>query len=349
MPPTVCLTFETKLAQAWPPEDWLAVGSLVAVSGGPDSVALLRAMARLAPQAGPRLVAAHFNHHLRGEEAAADERFVRELCRELSIPLEIGHPPRDQFPSTRTSGLEAAARHARYAFLEAVASRLGLRYVATAHTADDQAETVLHRIVRGTGIRGLSGMARARPLGPAATLLRPLLGFRRTEVLEYLDALGQPFCHDSTNDDTRWTRNRIRHELLPRLASAYNPGIVDALLRLGRLAGEVRAVVGEIVHKLQTRCVEPKGPGSVRIARAPLAKQPPYVVREVLMAVWRHQGWPLQSMGFNEWDLLAYMVLADPSAGPPRAHTFPGGILAEVAGDVLRLSELPRPDGLSLQ
>ncbi|MCR4415037.1 MAG: tRNA lysidine(34) synthetase TilS [Thermoguttaceae bacterium] len=349
MPRPPYLPFETKLAQVWPPEQWLSVGTLVAISGGADSVALLRAMTRLAPDAGPRLVAAHFNHHLRGEEAAADQRFVSELCRELSVAIEIGCPSEECAIATRTSGIEAAARRARYAFLEAVARRRGLRYVATAHTADDQAETILHRIVRGTGMSGLSGMARARPLGPAATLLRPLLGFRRTEVLEYLDALGQPFRHDSTNDDTRWTRNRIRHELLPHLASAYNPGIVDALLRLGRLAGEVQAVVGEIVEKLQARCVERAGPGSVQIARKPLADQPVYVVREVLMAVWRDQGWPLQSMGFDEWERLAQMVLGNSAAGSPRACTFPGGILAELSEDVLRLNELPQRGGLSLQ
>ncbi len=279
----------------------------------------------------------------------ADQRFVCALCRDLSVKLEIGHPPNKHGAFTRTSGIEATARRARYAFLEAAASRLGLRYVATAHTADDQAETILHRIVRGTGLGGLSGMARARPLGPAATLLRPLLGFRRTEVLEYLHALGQPFCRDSTNDDTRWTRNRMRHELLPHLASAYNPGIVEALLRLGRLAGEVQAVVGEIVEKLQTRCVERAGPDSVQIACRPLADQPLYVVREVFMAVWRAQGWPLQSMGFDEWERLAQMVLGDSAAGPPRACTLPGGILAQRSDDVLRLNALPRRGGLSLQ
>jgi tRNA(Ile)-lysidine synthase len=127
--------------------------------------------------------------------------------------LSGGHP----------DGVEAAARAARYEFLQATAERLGARYVATAHTADDQAETVLHHIVRGTGLAGLAGMSRARSLGAAATLIRPLLSFRRRDVIEYLGALGQSYCEDTTNRDPAFTRSRIRHELLPLLASGLQP------------------------------------------------------------------------------------------------------------------------------
>ena len=166
----------------------------------------------------------------------------------------IRHAERDEYRNS-----EATARTARYAFLQETAERFGARYVVTGHTADDQAETILHRIVRGTGIAGLAGMARVRPLGPAATLIRPLLDFRRLELLAYLTDLGQPFRSDSSNSDTAFTRNRIRCRLLPELAAEYNPGVVASLVRLGRLAGEVQSVVDALVEDLAALCLLPAG------------------------------------------------------------------------------------------
>ena len=169
---------------------------------------------------------------------------------------------------------------------------MGARFVATAHTADDQAETILHRIVRGTGIRGLSGMARARPLGHA-TLIRPLLAMRRTELQAYLDAIKQPYRHDASNADLRFTRNRIRHETMPHLRECYNTSATEALLRLGSLAGEAQAVVDELVEELFTRCVKTESPEAVRMELDTLQNRPRYLLRELLMAVWQRQGWPL--------------------------------------------------------
>ncbi len=364
------LIFEQKLVEIWEPSSWEDMTVLVAVSGGADSVALLRAMAVVKRTGEGRLIAAHLNHQLRGEEAEADEAFVVELCRELHVPCERGRvtlssrglpgvPGTAQdtrsSPARRLGSLEAAARATRYGFLTETAGRVGARYVATAHTADDQAETILHRIVRGTGIAGLVGMARTRPLSAATTLIRPLLGFRRAEVLEYLDALAQPYRHDSSNTDPQFTRNRIRHELLPHLAADFNAGVVDALLRLGMLAGEGQAVVGRLVEELAEPCVICETSGAVRIAISHLADQPSYVVRELLMWVWRRQGWPLQAMGFAQWEQLAAMVqyglaaqhgmgLAPNSPGgqsPPYSEcgkrVLPGNVVVERADGELRL------------
>jgi len=331
---------ETKLAGAWPPPSWSDVTVLVAVSGGADSVALLRALNLLKTGGEGRLCVGHFNHHLRGDDSAADERFTRDLCRQLDLPCEVGSTPGGRPVSDSGDGLEAAARAARYEFLQQAAARLGARYVVTAHTADDQAETILHRILRGTGIGGLAAMPRVRPLGPAATLIRPLLQFRREELVAYLNDLGQPYRSDVSNSDVRFTRNRIRHELLPHLAGQYNPGVVDALLRLGSLAGEVQAVLDAIVEELTERSVVAERGGSVRIDAAALSDQPRYVVRELLMAVWRRQPWPMQAMGFAQWDLLAEMLAACREASPaglPPQRTFPGNVLAEPAEGELRL------------
>jgi tRNA(Ile)-lysidine synthase len=335
-------SLETRLAAAWPPQAWREVTVLLAVSGGADSVGLLRAMRALKTGGAGQLAAAHFNHHLRGDESAGDEAFVVELCRQLAVPCEVGHAHDQQLAVQCGDGLEAAARSARYRFLRRVAARLGARYVVTAHTADDQAETILHRILRGTGIRGLAGMERARALGPAATLIRPLLVVRRAELIAYLDDLGQPYRSDSSNDDTRLTRNRIRHELLPQLARQFNPGVVDALLRLGRLAGEVQAVIEATVEELSRRCVVYESPQAVQIDAAVLADQPRHVIRGLLMATWRKQDWPMQAMGFAQWDLLAEMAsgCAEQARESPPKRMFPGSVLAEPGQGRLRLVQV---------
>jgi len=329
---------ESRLADAWPPPAWSDVTVLVAVSGGADSVALLRALAVLKTAGAGRLVAAHFNHRLRGGESDADQQFVEDLCRRIGVPCEAGEPAAAKPVRTEGDGLEAAARQARYAFLRQTAERLGARYVATAHTADDQAETILHRILRGTGLAGLAAMRRARPLGEAVTLIRPLLDFRRGELLDYLASAGQPFCEDDSNRDWAMTRNRIRHELLPQLAAAYNPAVVDALVRLGRLAGESQAVIDSLVAGLAERCVAREERALVEIDCTALAGVDAYLLRELLITLWRRRGWPQQSMGYWQWDELAAMADLGATSDDPRAKTLPGNIRAERHGTRLRIS-----------
>ncbi len=404
---------EIKLAAAWPPAAWQDVTVLLAVSGGGDSVALLRAMAALKrlgdsqtpgpagaakgdspifvaschrntdspPAAAGRLVVAHVNHQLRGAESDADEAFVVDLCRRLGIECEVGRAsgewrvasgeqgaasaeqgaesgergaarcdgrsghsplatrhsppttPNPQSPIPNPQSAEAAARHARYALLEEAAGRLGARYVVTAHTADDQAETILHRILRGTGIRGLAGMRRSRPLGPA-TLLRPLLAVRRAELAAYLQQLGQTSRRDSSNRSLRFTRNRIRHRLFPLLAERFNPGVVEALLRLGALAGQSQTIIDRLVEDLAERSLRPGGPDTLRLVRQKLEGQPKYLLGELLSALWRRQGWPVQAMGHDKWELLTAMLCsAGQDRQTPRKVLFPGAVTVEIAGD----------------
>jgi tRNA(Ile)-lysidine synthase len=334
---------ESRLAATWPPEAWADVTVLLAVSGGPDSVALLRAMAALSGTGEASLLVAHVNHQLRGDASDADEAFVVDLCHRLGVPCEVHRAQVDEIAADLGDGLEAAARSARYQVLEKAAARLGARYVVTAHTADDQAETILHRIVRGSGIAGLAGIARARPLG-AATLIRPLLEFRRAELIDYLNELGQAYRVDASNDDTRLTRNRIRHELLPTLAERFNPGVVDALLRLGVLAGEVQTVIDGIVEDLHERCVVEQGPGGVLVDVEPLVSQPEYVIRELMKAIWRSRGLPLQAMGMAQWRALAEMVSGCGLTRPPLRQMFPGAVLVEARPQGLLLVRTTDPE-----
>lgn len=324
---------ETHLAQVWPAAAWRDVTVVAAVSGGADSVALLRALHAIRERGPGRLCVAHFNHHLRGAESDADEAFVVELATRLGLECRVGHAPAEIVFSYAGQGPEALARGHRYDFFRRTADELGARYLVTAHTADDQAETILHRILRGTGIAGLAGIARARTLSAATTLIRPLLGLRRPDLEHYLAQCQQSYRGDSSNADPRFTRNRIRRELLPHLAQAYNANVVHALLRLGTLADEVQNIVDTLVEGLRTRCVVQATPGGVRFNLAPLAGQPRYLVRELLLSTWDRQGWPLQAMGFAQWD-----QLADLAAAGVGKQTFPGGVQATAVGAELSLT-----------
>lgn len=330
--------FLSKLAVAWPPETWRDVTLLVAVSGGADSVALLRGLLLLKKGTGGpgegRIVAAHFNHRLRGAESDADEEFVRQLAQELDLPFEVGSC--ESGLNLTGDGLEAAARAARYAFLTDAAHRFGARYVVTAHTSDDQVETVLHRILRGTGISGLAGIPLVRELSPAVSVVRPLLGVARAEVIAFLDSLGQSYSEDSSNVLAAFTRNRIRHELLPHLERDLAPDIRAALLRLARLAEENQDYLDSQLEPLLSQRVTRRGE-SIVIDCAGLAPIHRHLLRELLIRIWSLERWPQQDMTLEKWDQLAALAqsTAAPRKGQPEVQSLPGPIRAEK-----RVSEL---------
>ena len=211
---------------------------VVACSGGPDSTALALALHELGPDEA-RIVVAHFNHRTRGEESDGDEMFVRDLCAKLDMPLTVGSAPR---VTDRLS--ENDARNMRYEFLERVANERGANFVAVAHTADDQAETILLRIARGTGVRGLAGMDVNRVMseGSGVQLIRPMLGLHRSDVEDYLRSRGEVAREDSSNADLRYARNRVRHMIMPALKE-LNPAAVDAITRLVADARQHRELV----------------------------------------------------------------------------------------------------------
>jgi tRNA(Ile)-lysidine synthase len=253
----------------------------------------------------------------------------------MKLALDVERMDVSAIAAEQGDGWEAAARSARYEFLRAVAERAGARFVATAHTANDQAETVLHRILRGTGIEGLAGMAKARPLTPGVALVRPMLDLKRLEVLDYLAAIGQVFRTDATNQDTRWTRNRLRHELLPQLRERYNPQVDAAISRLAAQAGEAQRVVAGLAATLAGRCVDAKF-SRVKVDCDALEGQPTIVVREVFKFAWRQAGWPEQSMGFEEWQQLAVLATGTGS----QTLNLPGGIRAKREGQLVVLEVL---------
>lgn len=214
-------------------QNLIAPGDTVicAVSGGADSVAMLFALYLLREKLGITLEAAHFNHNLRGEESLRDETFVRELCARYEIPLHVAsgeiHPGK--------KGLEAAARDARYTFLDSLPGK-----IATAHTADDNAETILMHLVRGTGLKGLGGIAPQR-----GKLIRPMLGITRREVEDFLAEWHLPHVEDSTNETDAFLRNRLRHHVMPLLA-AENPRIAENLSQMALRLREDEACLSQL-------------------------------------------------------------------------------------------------------
>jgi tRNA(Ile)-lysidine synthase len=303
---------------------------LAAVSGGADSVALLRSLHRLLPSGERgRIVVAHFNHRLRGDESEGDERFVGDLAASLRLECIVG---RDVSPERPAS--ENALREARYDFLTATAHEVGARYVAVGHTADDQAETILFRLLRGTSLSGLSGMPCVRPLSEAVTLVRPLLAVRRSAVRDYLASLGQAFRDDSSNEQLHYARNRLRRETIPQLENIVEGDVVENLLRLARQAEEATRPIRQQSQNL-CRLVEHR-PEGLSIPDA-LCEAPREVLREVFVELWRERNWPRGAMTFERWEELVELLLA-PSR---RVQMFPGGLRCERAARSLVVTRRP--------
>lgn len=205
---------------------------LCAVSGGKDSMYMLEKLRELAPKYGFGLCCAHFNHRLRGEESERDQRFVEDWCSERNIPCYIGSADVSAFAEEKGMGIEEAARVLRYGFLEQTADETGANRIATAHTADDNAETLIINLSRGSGLKGLCGIPPVR-----GRIIRPMLQTTTAEVLRYLEENGIPHVEDSTNESVIYTRNRIRHKIIPELRM-LNDGLEENIIRCTSLLRE---------------------------------------------------------------------------------------------------------------
>jgi tRNA(Ile)-lysidine synthase len=205
---------------------------LVALSGGADSVALTEVLVQIAPGLGLSLVLAHLNHLLR-IEAEADESFCREIAERLRLPIVCGRADVRAGAAKSRRSLEDEGRRARYQFLEQQAAREGCDRIAVGHTLDDQAETFLLRLLRGSGTRGLAGV---HPV--AGKRIRPLIETRRSEIAAYLDQQNIPFREDASNADLAYTRNRIRHSAMPGLLAEFNPRLAETLARSASILRE---------------------------------------------------------------------------------------------------------------
>ncbi|MFM8825533.1 MAG: tRNA lysidine(34) synthetase TilS [Actinomycetota bacterium] len=335
--------FLADVAAALPMHGFWTMPIVIGVSGGCDSTALVRALAQLASSdLHHSMIVAHAEHDLR-EDAAEDRTFVAELATRLALPFEtrrIAVRGRD----SRRDGLEARARRLRYDFLRDVAREHGARHVLVAHTADDQAETILHRALRGTGLKGLAGMRPARPLTSGISLVRPMLRLPRSAARGFLQQLGQSWREDASNMDERFTRNFLRHAVLrPCVAGPY-PGAAAALARLGEFAAGAAATLEAAALQLLATHSLRHNDGGVLIRSAEVASLPRQLRTELFVALWRRERWSEIDMTATHYgrlaDLLACSGLTPHAA---RAIQLPGGCRAtpEAAGLVITPGPAP--------
>ena len=274
---------------------------LAACSGGPDSVALVSLLLKLREQMPLEVHLAHFNHRLR-DGAVADERFVRELARLWVLPLVSEGRDVRSYAAKKKLNLEEAGRDLRYDFLRRAAARVGATKIATGHTMTDQAETVLMRLMRGTGLSGLAGIA-AVVAGKPCPVVRPLLGIAGPDLRAWLAAERIAYREDPSNLDRRFLRNRIRAELLPELGRRYEPRIVAHLTRLAGIAREEDDLLGAFVRELADEFIVRKGrDASLDLKTLPLLL--PALARRVAREYLRELQGDLRDISFEDVESL---------------------------------------------
>jgi tRNA(Ile)-lysidine synthase len=297
-------SFLTTLADTFEPLGLAGTRVVVGVSGGADSVALLRGVHQLARTSQIELSAAHLNHGLRPGRAEEDAEWTRDLCHRLGVPFVVERSEVAGRARTEQWNIEEAARIVRYEFFERTARSVSATHVAVAHNADDQVETVLHHLFRGTGLAGLRGMRRSRPLVSGIMLARPLLAVRRAEIEGWLAEIGQDYRTDATNADVSRTRNRIRHNVLPMLETEFGPTLRESILSLAEQADERQSSIEAEAERVLIASVADDSAEICRLDCRTFEGHPRHVIREVFVSLWRRKNWPRQHMGFAEWDRL---------------------------------------------
>lgn len=305
----------------------LAPGShiLCAVSGGADSVCLLHWLGTQAAELGFTLTAAHFDHRLRGAESDRDAAFVRDLCRDWGIPFALDGGDVAGEARRRGTGIEETARALRYEFLERTAEERGAGLIATAHTANDNVETMLLHLIRGSGLRGLTGI---RPRW--GNLIRPLLTTTRAEVLSYLEEHALPHVEDSTNADTTYARNRLRRQVIP-LLEELNPALIP---RLSDTVTYLRADNDYLTAQAMAavRAAEPTVAGGLALPADAIARSPDPVAVRAAAALFGRLG----VHQYRSAHLRSVVALAR-SGGPSGSVDLPHGLTARRAYGLLVL------------
>lgn len=333
------LDFFTRVCPVQPDDVLLA-----AVSGGPDSVALLNLLLAARDSLGIRIDVAHLDHGLRGEDGTADARFVSEIAEREGLTL---HGRRVDIAALREregGSLEAMARRERYRFLDEARAVAGARWIVTGHNANDQVETFLMNLLRGSGPRGLGGML---PTGPGPRC-RPLLETWRKEILDYLEANDLDFRDDPSNRDVTWTRNRIRHRLVPLLEDAFGPAVLPVLARESKLMNTIDAYLtaesNRILKEVKPEPL-PEAPGNggdqedtLRIRLAALREMPAALRQSVLRAAIEDLAGGLEDITLAHLDALD--ALADREAGSEQVD-LPRGLTARRTYETLVLSTDP--------
>lgn len=346
------MTFEDKVLAAIREHELVTVGEtvVVGVSGGPDSLVLLHVLNAISPELGIQLYVAHLDHQLRGSASDADAAFVAEIARTWGLPAAVEAHPVAEYARLRHLSLEEAARVVRYRFLAETAARVGARRIAVAHNADDQAETVLMHLLRGSGLAGLRGMAYVSSLPSVAgvpaiansplTLIRPLLGIPRVEIQAYCDEQDLRPRYDASNDETRFWRNRLRHQVIPYL-ERFNPRLREILNHTAEsIADDYDYMRGQLLTAFDA-IAHPDG--NALVLNLPRWRElPPSLQRATLREAVRRLRRELRNI--NWVHIEAARRVAHSGKVGARA-TLPGHLLLAVGYDTFSVGEsVPRPD-----
>jgi tRNA(Ile)-lysidine synthase len=313
---------------------------LVGLSGGPDSTALLLCLQRLSAAGGFAVGAAHLNHGLRADRAAADARHAAALAGALDIPFSVETRSVETFRRAHRLSPEEAAREVRYQFLQDVARQQGYDRIALGHHRNDDAELLLMRILRGSGPLGLAGIPPKRSgRGGNVEIIRPLIRTPRSEILAFIDRCGVATVDDESNADIRFLRNRIRHRLLPLLEARYNPSVVAGLGRMARLMrDEEDWLEGMAVDALRALTLADHGTLLV-LDRSGLAAGHPALQRRVLRAAVRQCKGNLRRMGFAPLEAARRFALSGPARG---RCDLPDGVVIRGNNDRLHVQRVAR-------
>lgn len=310
------------------------------VSGGPDSVTMLHILRELNQSQAYdwRIIVAHLNHGIRGDQSNQDEEFVKSLAKELGLEFASRKVDVLEIKSRDKCTLEAAGRKARYDFLRDTAYHEGAQKIAVAHTMDDQAETVMHRIMRGTGLRGLKGMSPIRLVSrkPDLFIVRPLIEVERSEVEHYLSSQSLPFRTDETNKDIAITRNRIRHKLIPMIESDFNPRFRFALVRLAQTSAASYILLREIAKEVYENVKMLSGEGEVCLSVDEFIKTPPALQTLVIDRAVKMLHGKTLALAFEHY-LEIFALCTD--QGFAKAVTLPKGLEARRESYILKIAK----------
>jgi tRNA(Ile)-lysidine synthase len=267
---------------------------VIGVSGGPDSVCLLDVLAKIAPKTGLQLIIAHVNYGLRGKNSAADEKFVRKLAEKYALPIEV--LPKVQPSESRRSNLRSVSenelRNVRYDFFEKIREKNKFDSVAVAHNSDDQVETFLMRVIRGSGLQGLSGMKFKN-----GRIIRPLLNVSREEILEHLDRTNKTYRTDRTNATDLFFRNKVRNRLIPYLEKNYNPRIKKTILASIASIADDQSLLDEMAEKVyRTNRTDMTNATGIIFSAKKILELHPALQRRVLLLYIRKRKGDLQNI-----------------------------------------------------
>lgn len=305
---------------------------LVGVSGGPDSVALLQLLNGLAPGYKLQLAVAHLDHGLRPNVDQQETEYVEQLANDLGLPFHLKQAQLD--PSQ--GSLEEQAREVRYRFFNSMAAKHGYTKIALGHQADDDAESVLLHLFRGSGLRGLCGIVPVRD----ERIVRPLIDLRRSDILAYLKRCGIQYMTDASNADLRFDRNRVRHKLLPLLQQDYNANIVETLHRMAGLCRDEDGWIDQHLRPLQAQIETASTPQRLTLDLELLWKQPRPVQRRLIRSALRQ--WRGHLKRITALHVEKIISLSSPDRSEGRLN-LPDGLAAERSSNRLRFSLLDNP------